>query len=117
MIGKRRPNFGRRACLSQLQRVETVMSALIADGANPSQGAPIHQSYPTPGIVAVLFCGYLCVGLLHLSRLGLGARKIRVHECRNYRVFRRQLAHQFEPLRFQRSNEEVYAGGIATRPV
>jgi hypothetical protein len=63
MIAKRRPDFGRRACLSQLQRVETVMSALIADGANPSQGAPIHQSYPAPGIVAVPFCGYLCVGL------------------------------------------------------
>src|SRR3984957_16003734 len=39
------------------------MSALIADGADPSQGAPIHLSYPAPGIIAALFCGYLCVGL------------------------------------------------------
>ena len=39
------------------------MSALIADGASPSQGAPIHLPYPAPGIIAALFCGYLCVGL------------------------------------------------------
>jgi MFS family permease len=39
------------------------MSALIADGADPSQGAPIHLSYPAPGIIAALFFGYLCVGL------------------------------------------------------
>src|SRR5271154_5232493 len=39
------------------------MSALIADGADPSQGAPIHLSYPAPGVIAALFCGYLCVGL------------------------------------------------------
>jgi MFS family permease len=43
--------------------METVMSALIADGTNPSQKAQIHLSYPAPGIVAALFCGYLCVGL------------------------------------------------------
>ena len=39
------------------------MSALIADGADPSQRAPIHLSYPAPGIIAALFFGYLCVGL------------------------------------------------------
>jgi MFS family permease len=39
------------------------MPALITDGANPSQELPIHQSYPAPSIVTVLFCGYLCVGL------------------------------------------------------
>jgi MFS family permease len=43
--------------------METVMSALIADGADPSQRAPIHLSYPAPGIIAALFLGYLCVGL------------------------------------------------------
>jgi MFS family permease len=43
--------------------METVMSALIADGADPSQEAPIHLSYPARGIIAALFCGYLCVGL------------------------------------------------------
>jgi hypothetical protein len=39
------------------------VSALIADGAHRSQGAPVLRSYPAPRIIAVLFCGYPCVGL------------------------------------------------------
>jgi MFS family permease len=39
------------------------VSALIADGAHHLQGAPVFRSYPAPRIIAVLFCGYLSVGL------------------------------------------------------
>jgi len=41
--------------------MEAVMSALAA--ANRSNAAPAHLSRPAPGIIAALFCGYLCVGL------------------------------------------------------
>jgi MFS family permease len=39
------------------------MSALTVNGARPSGTAPVHLSRPAPGIIAALFCGYLCVGL------------------------------------------------------
>jgi MFS family permease len=38
------------------------MSALTANGA-ADLPAPAHLSRPAPGIIAALFCGYLCVGL------------------------------------------------------
>jgi MFS family permease len=41
--------------------METVMSAATEVGR--PQAAPIHLSRPVPGIIAALFCGYLCVGL------------------------------------------------------
>src|SRR5882757_6545592 len=41
--------------------MEAVMSALAA--ANRSNAAPAHLSRPASGIIAALFCGYLCVGL------------------------------------------------------
>ena len=36
---------------------------LTVNGASPSEAAPVHLSRPAPGIIAALFCGYLCVGL------------------------------------------------------
>ena len=39
------------------------MSALTATEATPPAVAPTHLSRPAPGIIAALFCGYLCVGL------------------------------------------------------
>ena len=39
------------------------MSALTSNGASESDAAPVHLSRPAPGIIAALFCGYLCVGL------------------------------------------------------
>ena len=39
------------------------MSALEATEVSRPQAAPIHLSRPAPGIIAALFCGYLCVGL------------------------------------------------------
>jgi len=39
------------------------MSALVSNGASRSAAAPVHLSRPAPGIIAALFCGYLCVGL------------------------------------------------------
>jgi MFS family permease len=39
------------------------MSALTRNGAIGSDAAPVHLSRPAPGIIAALFCGYLCVGL------------------------------------------------------
>lgn len=39
------------------------MSALSTNGARPSGAAPVHLDRPAPGIIAALFCGYLCVGL------------------------------------------------------
>jgi MFS family permease len=43
--------------------MEAVVSALISNGASRSDAAPVHLSRPAPGIIAALFCGYLCVGL------------------------------------------------------
>jgi MFS family permease len=43
--------------------METVMSALEATEISRPEAAPIHLSRPAPGIIAALFCGYLCVGL------------------------------------------------------
>jgi MFS family permease len=43
--------------------METVMSALEATDVSRPEAAPIHLSRPAPGIIAALFCGYLCVGL------------------------------------------------------
>jgi MFS family permease len=43
--------------------METVMSTLEATKVSRSQAAPMHLSRPAPGIIAALFCGYLCVGL------------------------------------------------------
>jgi hypothetical protein len=39
------------------------MSALEATEVSRPESAPIHLSRPAPGIIAALFCGYLCVGL------------------------------------------------------
>lgn len=39
------------------------MSALISNGASRSDATPVHLTRPAPGIIAALFCGYLCVGL------------------------------------------------------
>jgi MFS family permease len=39
------------------------MSALAATEVRRSEAATIHLSRPAPGIIAALFCGYLCVGL------------------------------------------------------
>ena len=39
------------------------MSAETANGAGQSGAALAHLSRPAPGIIAALFCGYLCVGL------------------------------------------------------
>ena len=39
------------------------MSAPISSGASRSDAVPVHLSRPAPGIIAALFCGYLCVGL------------------------------------------------------
>ena len=39
------------------------MSALEATEVSRPEAAPIHLSRPAPGIIAALFCGYLCVGL------------------------------------------------------
>src|SRR5580658_7224638 len=43
--------------------MEAVMSELTANGASPSDAASVHLPRPAPGIIAALFCGYLCVGL------------------------------------------------------
>jgi MFS family permease len=43
--------------------MEVVMSALEATEVSRPEAAPIHLSRPAPGIIAALFCGYLCVGL------------------------------------------------------
>ena len=39
------------------------MSALEATEVSRPEAAPVHLSRPAPGIIAALFCGYLCVGL------------------------------------------------------
>ena len=39
------------------------MSALVLKGASRSDAAPVPLSRPAPGVIAALFCGYLCVGL------------------------------------------------------
>ena len=39
------------------------MSAPAATKGSCAEAAPIHLSRPAPGIIAALFCGYLCVGL------------------------------------------------------
>ena len=39
------------------------MSALASNGVSRSAAPPVHLSRPAPGIIAALFCGYLCVGL------------------------------------------------------
>jgi MFS family permease len=39
------------------------MSALATTEVRRSEAATIHLSRPAPGIIAALFCGYLCVGL------------------------------------------------------
>jgi MFS family permease len=39
------------------------MSRPAAPDVSRSEAAPIHLSRPAPGIIAALFCGYLCVGL------------------------------------------------------
>jgi MFS family permease len=43
--------------------MEAFMPALSVNGANRSDAAPVYLSSPAPGIIAALFCGYLCVGL------------------------------------------------------
>jgi MFS family permease len=39
------------------------MSAFTENGVGQSEAAPVHLSRPASGIIATLFCGYLCVGL------------------------------------------------------
>ena len=39
------------------------MSAPDFIGVSRSKAPPVHLSRPAPGIIAALFCGYLCVGL------------------------------------------------------
>ena len=39
------------------------MSAIAVKGVSRSEAAPAYLSRPAPGIIAALFCGYLCVGL------------------------------------------------------
>jgi len=39
------------------------MSAIPANGVSRSEAAPVRLSRPAPGIIAALFCGYLCIGL------------------------------------------------------
>ena len=43
--------------------MEAVVSALTSNGASRSDAAPVHLSRPALGVIAALFCGYLCVGL------------------------------------------------------
>jgi MFS family permease len=43
--------------------METVMSTIAVKGETRAEAPPIHLSRPAPGIIAALFCGYLCVGL------------------------------------------------------
>src|SRR5580692_6807586 len=43
--------------------MEAVMSALTANDMSVPEAAPIQLLRPAPGIIAALFCGYLCVGL------------------------------------------------------
>jgi MFS family permease len=39
------------------------MSSCTVSGASRPETVPVHLSRPAPGIIAALFCGYLCVGL------------------------------------------------------
>ena len=39
------------------------MSAIATNGTGRSETAPVHLPRPALGIIAALFCGYLCVGL------------------------------------------------------
>jgi MFS family permease len=39
------------------------MSAMPVNGVGRADAPPVHLSRPAPGIIAALFCGYLCVGL------------------------------------------------------
>jgi MFS family permease len=39
------------------------MSAAAVNGVNRAETPPVHLSRPAPGVIAALFCGYLCVGL------------------------------------------------------
>jgi MFS family permease len=43
--------------------MEAVMSAPPETKVNPADAAPIHLSRPALGVIAAVFCGYLCVGL------------------------------------------------------
>src|SRR6202789_1314167 len=43
--------------------MEADMSALTVNDARSSSAAPVYLTNPAPGIIAALFCGYLCVGL------------------------------------------------------
>ena len=39
------------------------MSAPAVNGVRRAEAPPVHLSRPAPGVIAALFCGYLCVGL------------------------------------------------------
>src|ERR1700684_2275497 len=43
--------------------MEAVMAAIAVKGVSQSEPPTVHLSRPAPGIIAALFCGYLCVGL------------------------------------------------------
>jgi MFS family permease len=54
---------GRRFNPTQPKRMEPIMSTLPTTDVSRSDVAPTHLSHPALGIIAALFCGYLCVGL------------------------------------------------------
>jgi hypothetical protein len=43
--------------------METVMSAPPETEVGPAEAAAIHLSRPALGVIAAVFCGYLCVRL------------------------------------------------------
>jgi MFS family permease len=43
--------------------MEAVMSPIAVNGVGQVEAPPAYLSRPAPGIIAALFCGYLCVGL------------------------------------------------------
>jgi MFS family permease len=43
--------------------MEAVMSAIAVKIVSQAEAPPVYLSRPAPGIIAALFCGYLCVGL------------------------------------------------------
>jgi MFS family permease len=43
--------------------MEAVMSAPSETEVSPAEAAPTHLSRPALGVIAAVFCGYLCVGL------------------------------------------------------
>jgi MFS family permease len=63
VIRRRRADGGRRRYSFQSNFMEVVMSALAVKIATQAEAPPVYLFRPAPGIIAALFCGYLCVGL------------------------------------------------------